>query len=217
MATSRSPGSTTGNLMTVSRSNWTAPVGYPAASTARPPRAMFSAASNPAASTFFTPSPAAEPVNVVPSTSVDHWFVPIGFAEPKVTPLIVTVGSSVIGSTVVTVMVKRPFVIALSVATVSLGPSLSTGIISFNSEGNSVLSATAPGKIVIRSGEVGMSSNVSQTVSFISSTIVAVLAVCPLMMKRDFSIKDSLMSSPHFTFTLFKTLSTVFSSVASQA
>ena len=75
---SRLPGTTTGGLITVSRSNWTAPVGYPSASTATPPRAMFSAASNPAASIFLTPSPAAAPVNVVPSTWMVHEFVPTG-------------------------------------------------------------------------------------------------------------------------------------------
>ena len=156
-------------------------------------------------------------MNDVPSTIIDHSFVSTGCADPNVTPFIVTVGAAVRVSTVVTLMVKRRFVIAVSVDTVSLGPRLSTGVISLSSEENSVISETAPGIIVINPGEVGISSNVSHTVSSISVTIVAVVAVFPSMKKRDASISEGFIGSVHFTRTLFSTFPIVFSAVASYA
>jgi len=215
--TFRSPGTTIGFFITVSSWNCTAPVGSPAAPIATPPLAILLAASNPAASTLFTPSPAADPVNVVPSTTIDHSFVSTACADPNVTPFIVTVGAAVRASTVVILMVKRRFVIAVSVDTVSLGSSLSPGIVSLSSEGNPVISETAPGIIVINRGEVGISSNVSHTVSSISVTIVAVVAAFPSMKKRYALISEALIGSVHFTRTLFSTFPMVFSAVASYA
>ena len=152
-----------------------------------------------------------------PSTTIDHSLVATGCADPNVTPLMVTVGFAARVSTVVTLIVNRPLVISVSVVTVRRGPSLSVGVTSFNSDGNSDRSVTAPGMIVSSFDVVGMSSNVSQTVSSIPSTIVAVFAASPSMKKRDASISDSFNGSANFTRMLCNTFPTVFSAVASYA
>ena len=141
--------------------------------------------------------------------------------------MIVTVGSAASVSTVDTFIVRRPFVIAVSVDTASLGPSLSIGIISLSGDGNSVRSDTAPALIVISLAVVGISSKVRYTVLAYefssssvrsgSSNITAEIAAWPLIIKRVSSISDSLIGSDHLIRTLFSTLSTIVSEVSSYA